>query len=1042
MFSLRRYRQAVAGLALSLGASAGTLEEGLKALRSGDPFTAWAIVEKLQASYQPGTQPPEFFWLRGRLLEQEHWELASKNFEPLLQSPLRSQALASLIRGWQSTNPQRSQNYFQDLVSQSDFSALDLILVQAQVQRNQGRAWEAKVCLRAAESLLQLEPTKRSSWAKEQAALAAQLGDWPRFAQTCQMALQSATCGEELQSAAALWVDQLLPRRTQESELQACGKALQACESRWSGWPRQLLRIQRARLVHLGLQQSPAKIFVAALAEPMSSRQRVAVKAYRSYYTRERAARREALDDLQRELQRLGPLSDGDPLRKPLPSLGIGAALGDTYLPEQPEQAWNCYFQTAAGGNRLRLLNHALIRFSQAGALNYARRTLGELLQALRQGGVEATPILRSQMFALRAETGLLTRLFMTDEAAPAPESPSALVLQELLQATDLHRQIELDVQNRLRLANTDREVAEAYLSRSELLLAQGRWGEAQLALERSLEAAQRGGWSLYQAMASRMLAYVFWTTGQADPAIEAIAEAERLFGNSPRSQECHLIGAYYLLRSGRPQQALPLLEGSDTWSVFLRGRAYLAQNQRAQAERCFRLCRFEEPLSEVGRLVFLGRSCEPKAADQVFAQAFQMAEGLGSLRLREVALEWMPLLGDQAREALRQRASQKLLALLEEYPAEVRQRLLDSPPTARLLGLSQPSKTDLPVPQKQEFLAQINQLGQRYPELDTQLAVSPGEFAALQQRLEKGQALLQYFLADTELYAMVAESEGCRLVQVAVEKGRLQQWLQQAGQLEVASPATGQLYAALIEPLQLKAAKVQLIPHSFLWYVPWDALQNREGRFLVEEYDLTCVSPAELLRPPAPDIEERRVVAIGGTRDDLPATRQEALMVASLFADGKALVGAEASRAQLKKWAPSAQVLHLATHSALASDLNATYIELSDGRLRLEEIYSLQMPPGSTVVLSSCDSARGQAQPGREVASLASAFLNAGAARVVATRWPVEDSASAQFCSTLYGHWKAGLGLSAALRQARMDHLHESPSHWGAYQLIGDPDW
>lgn len=98
----------------------------------------------------------------------------------------------------------------------------------------------------------------------------------------------------------------------------------------------------------------------------------------------------------------------------------------------------------------------------------------------------------------------------------------------------------------------------------------------------------------------------------------------------------------------------------------------------------------------------------------------------------------------------------------------------------------------------------------------------------------------------------------------------------------------------------------------------------------------------------------------------------------------------------------------------------------------------------GSKVVLSSCQSALGQNSPGREVSSLANAFLASGASTVVATLWPVEDDDSAAFFNHFYPLLLQQRGISWALRQARLQCLADPklrrPHGWGAYQLIGDP--
>lgn len=76
--------------------------------------------------------------------------------------------------------------------------------------------------------------------------------------------------------------------------------------------------------------------------------------------------------------------------------------------------------------------------------------------------------------------------------------------------------------------------------------------------------------------------------------------------------------------------------------------------------------------------------------------------------------------------------------------------------------------------------------------------------------------------------------------------------------------------------------------------------------------------------------------------------TAAEASAVAALFPHGVALVGPQARASELVRLAPQAQVLHLAAHSGLSQELNQTYIELSDGRFSLEQVYGLQLERGA----------------------------------------------------------------------------------------------
>ena len=60
---------------------------------------------------------------------------------------------------------------------------------------------------------------------------------------------------------------------------------------------------------------------------------------------------------------------------------------------------------------------------------------------------------------------------------------------------------------------------------------------------------------------------------------------------------------------------------------------------------------------------------------------------------------------------------------------------------------------------------------------------------------------------------------------------------------------------------------------------------------------------------------------------------------------------------------------------------------------LRASEIYGLDLP-ADLVVLSACDTGRGESVPGEGVVGLPQAFLVAGATQVMMSLWPIDDLA------------------------------------------------
>jgi CHAT domain-containing protein len=96
-----------------------------------------------------------------------------------------------------------------------------------------------------------------------------------------------------------------------------------------------------------------------------------------------------------------------------------------------------------------------------------------------------------------------------------------------------------------------------------------------------------------------------------------------------------------------------------------------------------------------------------------------------------------------------------------------------------------------------------------------------------------------------------------------------------------------------------------------------------------------------------------------------------------------------------------------------------------------------------SLVVLSACDTSRGRLLPGEGVLGPAQAFLQSGAAAVVASYWKVDDQATSSFMQQFYRYLLLEhLPAAAALRRAQLDQAVSASTYdWSAFALYGWPD-
>ncbi|MFN3422154.1 MAG: CHAT domain-containing protein, partial [Armatimonadota bacterium] len=94
-------------------------------------------------------------------------------------------------------------------------------------------------------------------------------------------------------------------------------------------------------------------------------------------------------------------------------------------------------------------------------------------------------------------------------------------------------------------------------------------------------------------------------------------------------------------------------------------------------------------------------------------------------------------------------------------------------------------------------------------------------------------------------------------------------------------------------------------------------------------------------------------------------------------------------------------------------------------------------------VVLSACETARGQIHRGEGLIGLSWSFLIAGCASTNASQWKVADESTAELMAIFYRHMKAGKSKAEALRQAQLHLLrnrrYSHPFFWSPFILIGD---
>jgi CHAT domain-containing protein len=290
-----------------------------------------------------------------------------------------------------------------------------------------------------------------------------------------------------------------------------------------------------------------------------------------------------------------------------------------------------------------------------------------------------------------------------------------------------------------------------------------------------------------------------------------------------------------------------------------------------------------------------------------------------------------------------------------------------------------------------------------------------------------------------------------------------------------------------------LAGRRLAIVADGALQYLPWGALPEPAGTdLLIDGHEIVSLPSASVLatqrrdlggrapaprvlavladpvfdagdprvtragQPAAPSAQKERGLGSFPAFPRLPSTRQEAERIASLVPADQELValdfraGREAVvRGELAPY----RIVHFATHGVIDArtpEVSGLVLSLvgedgkpREGFLSLADIYNLELG-ADLVVLSGCETALGREIRGEGLVGLTQGFLYAGAARVVASLWRVQDRATAELMGRFYRSMlQDGKPPAAALREAQLAIRHErrwrDPYYWAAFVLQGD---
>lgn len=311
---------------------------------------------------------------------------------------------------------------------------------------------------------------------------------------------------------------------------------------------------------------------------------------------------------------------------------------------------------------------------------------------------------------------------------------------------------------------------------------------------------------------------------------------------------------------------------------------------------------------------------------------------------------------------------------------------------------------------------------------------------------------------------------------------------------------SSGKLYQTLIEPVKsLLKKEVIIVPDGILSTLPFEALLSAQPQnparfdtypYFINDHNISYAYSATLLdemknkkhkKEPtksliafAPfyegsyalldstmqvsfdSIDGRDTVIFNEVvmRNELkplPASGAEVKTAGNIW-KGTYYINSDATEERFLKEAGDYRIVHLSTHGvADARQGDYSYLAFAEIKdsienefLYVRDIYNTSLN-ADLVVLSACETAKGELQKGEGVISLARAFAYAGAKSLLTTLWVVDDETTKDLMRDFYLRLRQGAAKDVALREAKLRHIKKAkrmqkhPFFWAGFIGVGD---
>ncbi|MBN2011100.1 CHAT domain-containing protein [candidate division KSB1 bacterium] len=350
--------------------------------------------------------------------------------------------------------------------------------------------------------------------------------------------------------------------------------------------------------------------------------------------------------------------------------------------------------------------------------------------------------------------------------------------------------------------------------------------------------------------------------------------------------------------------------------------------------------------------------------------------------------------------------------------------------------------------------------------ELADVISVEPRPISDIQAMLPPRTAMVEYYITPSVLTAWLVKHDDIQSTTQEINATQLQKIVEDfrtgiSRQYSI-EPLAQQLYQYTLEPLEKWLGDVDhivFIPHHALHYVPFAALQDKDGHYVIDKFTMSLAPSATVLafclekdRHYTTNASAEQVLALGNPTlanpaMALPFAEKEIESLELTYPHVAAYLQTEATETLFKQTSNTADVILLSCHGEF-DDRNPLFSALllaadnsNDGRLEAHEIFELKLHT-SIVAMSACETGLSKVSSGDEVIGLTRSFMYAGSASLLSSLWKVDDLATAVMMKRFFRYLEpVDVSKAAALRKAQLivkDEINPHPAYWAAFNVSG----